>query len=276
MYNFKKEKILKKVIFIFIFMSKLISASDTTVHYDIDFSVAGTIAKATIQRVEENGNYVITLQAHTIGVASKLTKNRRESYISQGSIVGSELITDVLVVIRATNDKEKYIVYKFDHKNKAVQKDTSETKQVVTKRMDVINMCMVETVKEEFSYDSEQNDYYAENDIVSLFFNSRYYLSSMNAGEMKKLRAVGIKTDEGELLISTPLREVNIGNNGQKKLPQHELFNVAINKDYFTSGKGELNVRLDPDGFPAKVTMNDVALFGDIVGIRRYDEVVFK
>jgi hypothetical protein len=257
-------------------MSRLIYASDTIVQYDIDFSVAGTIAKATIQRVEENGNYVITLQAHTIGVASKLTKNRRESYISQGSIVGSELITDVLVVIRATNDKEKYIVYKFDHKNKVVQKDTSETKQVVTKRMDVINMCMVETVKEEFSYDSEQNDYYAENDIVSLFFNSRYYLSSMNAGEVKKLRAVGIKTDEGELQISTPLREVNPGDNGQKKLLQHELFNVAINKDYFTSGKGELNVRLDPDGFPAKVTMNDVALFGDIVGIRRYDEVVFK
>ncbi|MBU1642015.1 hypothetical protein KKE54_01530 [bacterium] len=266
---------MKKVIFILIFMTRLIYASDTTVQYDIDFSVAGTIAKATIQRVEENGNYVITLQAHTIGIAAKLTNNRRESYISQGSVVGSELITDVLVVIRATNGKEKFTVYKFDHKNKVVQKDTSEIKQVVTKRMDVINMCMIETVKEEFSYDSVKNDYYAENDIVSLFFNSRYYLGSMNAGEVKKLRAVGIKTNEGELVISTPVREV-AGNKEQGELPKYELFNVAINKDYFTNGNGKLNVRLDPDGFPAKVTMNDVALFGDIVGIRLYDEVAFK
>ncbi len=266
---------MKKVIFILIFITKFIYASDTTVQYDIDFSVAGTIAKATIQRVEENNNYVITLKAHTIGIAAKLTNNRRESYISQGTIVGSELVTDVLVVIRATDDKEKYIVYKFDHKNKVVQKDTSEIKQVTTKSMDIKNMCMIETVKEEFSYDSVPNDYYAENDIVSLFFNGRYYLGSMSAGEVKKLRAVGIKTNEGELLITMPA-SVPADNLVQKKLPNYDLFSVAINKDYFTNGKGELNVRLDPDGFPAKVTMNDVALFGDIVGIRQYDEVVFK
>ncbi len=267
---------MKKVIFIFIFMTQLIYASNTVAQYDIDFSVAGTIAKATIQRVEENNNYVITIQAHTIGVAAKLTNNRRESYISQGSVVGSELVTDVLVVIRATDGKEKFTVYKFDHKNKVVQKDTAEIKQVVTKRMDVINMCMIETVKEEFSYDSVKNDYYAENDIVSLFFNSHYYLGSMNAGEVKKLRAVGIKTNEGELLITMPLRAVSADNLVQEKLPRNDLFSVAINKDYFTNGKGELNVRLDPDGFPSIVTMNDVALFGDIVGIRRYDEVTSK
>ena len=267
---------MKKVIFIFFFMTKLIYASNTVAQYDIDFSVAGTIAKATIQRVEENNNYVITLQAHTIGIAAKLTNNRRETYISQGSVVGSELITDVLVVIRATNGKEKYTVYKFDHKNKVVQKDTSEIKQVVTKHMDVINMCMVETVKEEFSYGSAQNDYYAENDIVSLFFNGRYYLRSMTAGEVKKLRAVGIKTDEGELLITMPDRVMTTDNIEEAKLPRNDLFSVAINKDYFINGKGELNVRLDPDGFPAKVTMNDVVLFGDIVGIRRYDEVAVK
>jgi hypothetical protein len=69
---------------------------------------------------------------------------------------------------------------------------------------------------------------------------------------------------------------VSTGNLVQKKLPHNNLFSITINKDYFTNGKGELNVKLDPDGFPAKVTMNDVALYGDVVGIRRYGEVAFK
>ncbi|MCJ7765219.1 MAG: DUF3108 domain-containing protein [Thiovulaceae bacterium] len=267
---------MKKIVFVFIFMTNLIYASNTVAQYDIDFSVVGTIAKATIERVEENGNYVITLKAHTVGIAARLTKDRKESYISQGSVVGSELVTDVLVVIRETNDKATYIVYKFDHKNKTVQKDSSELKQVTSKTMDVRNMCMIETVREEFSYSSVQNDYYAENDIVSLFFNSHYYLGSMNAGEIKKVRAVGIKTDEGELLITMPAREMTTDNTERKKLPKNDLFSIAINKDYFKNGKGELNVRLDSDGFPSKVTMNDVALYGDVVGSRRSDEVAFK
>ncbi|MCJ7766714.1 MAG: hypothetical protein MUP09_12400, partial [Thiovulaceae bacterium] len=99
---------------------------------------------------------------------------------------------------------------------------------------------------------------------------------SMNAGEIKKVRAVGIKTDEGELLITMPAREMTTDNTERGKLPKNDLFSIAINKDYFKNGKGELNVRLDSDGFPSKVTMNDVALYGDVVGRRRSDEVAFK
>jgi hypothetical protein len=262
---------MKKVVFILLLMTDLIYASDVSAQYDVDFSIVGTIAKASMNKVQEGDTYTITLQADAIGIVAEMTKDRSETYISQGSLVGSELIPDVLVVKRKTDDIEKYTVYKFDHTNRVVQKETSEIKRVSSTSMDVKNMRIIETVKEEFSCSSVQNDYYARNDIVSLFFNSRYYIGSMNAGERKKLRAVGIKTDEGELMISLPARE--IGDIDTKKVSKNDSFGVTINKDYFKNGKGELFVRLDSDGFPSRVTMNDVLLYGDVVGKRRYHEL---
>ncbi len=261
---------MKKVVFILILMTNLIYASSVTAKYDVDFSVVGTIAKASMTKVQEGDNYVITLHAHAIGIAAEMTKDRTETYISQGSVVGSEYIPDVLVVKRKTNDKEKYTIFKFDHKNKVVQKDSSEVKRVSDTSFDVISMRIISTEKEEFSFSSVKNDIYARNDIVSLFFNSRYYIDSMSVGERKKLRAVGIKTDEGELMISLPTRGAVIDNIDKTGASKNELFGIAINKDYFENGKGELLVRLDPDGFPSRAVMNDVALYGDVVAKRRY------
>ncbi|MGB5965365.1 MAG: hypothetical protein WBF77_08000 [Sulfurimonadaceae bacterium] len=263
-----------KVILILIFISNLMYASSVTAQYDVDFSVVGTIAKASMNKVVEGDDYVITLEAHAIGIAAEMTKDRSETYISQGSVVGSEFIPDVLVVKRKTKDKEKYTIFKFDHKNKVVQKDSSEVERVCDKSIDVISMRIISTEKEEFSFSSVKNDIYARNDIVSLLFNSRYYIGTMSVGERKKLRAVGIKTDEGELMISLPARGAVIDNIDKTGVSKNDLFGIAINKDYFENGKGELVVKLDPDGFPSRAVMNDVALYGDVVGKRVYTELV--
>ena len=62
-----KEHIVKRVIYLLILMSDLIYAATATAEYDIDFSVAGTVAKASMQKVQEGDAYTITLQAHAVG-----------------------------------------------------------------------------------------------------------------------------------------------------------------------------------------------------------------
>lgn len=261
---------MKKIIAILILMNTFIYAASTTAEYDIDFSVAGTVAKASIEKVQEGDDYTITLQARAVGIAANMTQNRREAYISQGKIVGSEYVPDVLVVVRKRDDKEKYIVYRFDHEKQIVHKDTAVLEQVRSQSLDVANMRIVKSEKEVFSSSYVKHDYYAKNDIVSLFFNSRYYISSMDAGERKKLRAVGIKTEEGKLMVSLPVKGIVIDNMERVGANEKNLFGVALKREIFEKGEGELMVKLDADGFPSRAVMNDVALYGDVVGKRRY------
>ncbi len=264
---------MKKIIFILIFISNLIYASDVTARYFVDFSVVGTIAEATMNKVVEGDDYVITLEAKAVGIAADMTKERSDSYISQGTIVGSELVPDVLVVIKKTNNKEKYTVFKFDHSKKIVQKESAVVDRIRKRTVNVRNLKIITTEKEEFASSSVQNDIYARNDIVSLFFNSRYYIESMSAGERKKLRAIGIKTQDGELSVSLPREDAVIDHIDKRGAYKNDIFGIAMKKELFENGDGELLVKLDPDGFPSRAVMNDVAMFGDIVGSRVYSKL---
>lgn len=258
---------MRKAVFLVILMTNFLYASSSSAHYDVGFSLLGTIAKASMTKVQEGDSYVITMEVNTVGAVAGLTKDREDLYISQGSVIGSEFVPDVLVVKRKSNTKEKYTVYRFNHIEKVVYKDKIETKKVRSQSLDILSLRIIYSEKEEFSFSSSKNDYYARNDIVSLLFNSHYYIDSMDRGEQKKFSAVGIKTDKGELLLSMPNKDDLIENNS---------FDIALNKDFFKNGKGRLVVHLDADGFPSQAIMNDVAFYGDVVGKRIYTKLVSK
>ena len=240
---------------------------DETAYYNIDFSVVGTIATASANKVVQGDNYLITLNAKAANVAAKLTKNRYETYISQGSIKEGELVPDVLVIKRGDDTKEKYTVFRFNHKDQVVEVDSAERKEVQDTTMDVMSMRLITTTKEEFSASSHRNDYYAKNDIVSLFFNADHYISTMKDGEQKRLYAIGIKTDEGELMINLP-KSQKLSASSKKS-----LFGIAVSKDIFEDDNGQLIVELDADRFPKRAVMNNVALYGDVTSTRVYPDV---
>ena len=258
---------MKKAVLIMVFMSNLIYAASSSAQYDVGFSLLGTIAKASMTKDQDEDHYVITMEVYAVGAVAGLTKDRKDLYISQGSVVGSEFVPDVLVVRRKSNDKERYSVYRFDHTDKVVYKDSAETKQVRNQSFDVGEMRFVYTEGEKFSSSSSKNDYYARNDIVSLFFNSHYYLESMSKGEEKKFRAVGVNVEKGELLLSLTTRNNQL---------QSSSFDIALKKKFFKTGEGTLAVNLDADGFPSQAVMNDVAFYGDVVGKRVYTKLVSK
>lgn len=277
MYNsHNKGLFLKKISLVLVLLLQYATASETVAQYDIDFSVFGTIAKVSMSKVIEESNYVITVRADTIGPVSALTKDRRDTYISQGSIANSQFIPDVLVVKRKTYDKEKYTVYKFNHIKKIVQKESAEVKHVRSQSMDIRHMRIVYTEKVEFSSSSSQNDYYAKNDIVSLIFNSPTYIDSLKRDKYKLFYAVGIKTDEGVLRLTQATNKANKNYLPGSIVPKINAFDITLKKEFFNKGKGTLAIRLDADGFPSQAVMNDVAFYGDIVGNRVYTKVVSK
>jgi len=264
---------MKKIILsIFATVSVLMATPSETAYYDIDFSVVGTIAKASVERTQSDTDYIITLNAKAVGIAAELSKDKNEMYISQGSVVDGELIPDVLMIRRADNKQEKFTVFRFDHANKCIKVDSAETKEVSETSLDVATLSIIKTTKEVYSSSTHDNDYYAQNDIVSLFFNGKHYTKHMKDGEQKALYAVGIKTDEGELMINLPSESTVM----KTAAFERDTFGIAVSKDIFEDDNGQLIVKLDADNFPASAVMNNVALYGDVTSTRVYKGLATK
>ncbi len=246
----------------------LLASSHESAYYDIGFSVVGTIAKASVDRQISDNTYLITLKAEATGIAAKLTKHKKESYISQGSIKNGELIPDVLVIFRKNDIQEKYTIFRFNHEKKTIMVDSAETKEQRETSLDVATLHIITTTKDVFTASTHENDYYASNDIVSLFFNGKHYTTEMKGGDQKMFHAVGIKTDDGELMINLPTSKEYIAN-----AKEPTVFSISVSKDIFDDANGQLIVKMDPDNFPQSAIMNNVAMYGDVTSTRVYNTV---
>ena len=243
-------------------------ALNKTITYEVSFSIFGTMAKVEMTKVIEKQDYVICVHAYTVGVVSGLTKGREETYISQGKIVDGIFVPDVFVKTRHTNDSEKVTVYKFDHQKKTVYKDHSSSKIVVTRTLDIKSLKTVRSVHEEYEFNEDKKDFYADSDLISFIFNSPKNLTNARCGEVKKFTAVAVKTDKGEIFLELPCAQEEIANVSQQMRDEETVFDILLKKEFFKDGEGRIVIALADDGFPSVAVMNDVALFGDVVGSR--------
>lgn len=248
-----------------------------TAKYDVTFSLVGKIGESSVERTIDGDGYVIAVAAKTLGLAASATDNHYEKYISQGVIKEGALVPDVLTIERGDDSKVQYTVFRFDHPNKVVSKDKCELKTVRENSFDVYTMKIVSTEKEEFSYSRGDNDYYAENDIVTLAFNGRHYLKGMKAGEVKSLHAIGVDTENGEVVLRSPsdnqmlhMQRVMAYENNNR------FFTIGVDKELFEDENGVLYVNMDPDGFPREAMMENLVMFGDVRGSRVYEHVSIK
>ena len=126
-----------------------------------------------------------------------------------------------------------------------------------------MNMQFVRHEKIVFSQSESQYDYYAEDDIVSLYFNSADYLSEMKEGESKAIHAVGIKGNKREkgAVAITKLAE---------------SFSISIDEEIFEEGGGTLYVTQDADVFPRHVQMKNLMFFGNVEGKRIYETLSLR
>ena len=109
-------------------------------------------------------------------------------------------------------------------------------------------------------------EYYAKNDILSLFFNLRKKLPIFEKGKEYTLNAVGANKTKGLINILMPSSNDLEKINTYLKTDDKSKFTAFINQRIFQSKRGELLISLNKEGFCSYAVLRDVLLFGDIVG----------
>jgi len=261
---------MKTILFILIALFSPLSAQSIKAGFDVSFGIVGEIGKAEITYTHDEESYMVFVHAWTTGMASVLSQNREESYISQGKIINGVLRPDAFVKYRQTDRYIKSSVFIFNHQTKEVYASKNRETVVTSTHFDVNAMKNIKVSTDSFQHTQENFRYYTDNDLLSLFFNTQKILPTLKDGESKQLSAIGSKTPNCAIDIEVPSLK-------KRKLLQAamsddvgQLLTIILHQDIFQSEKGELHVIFDEDGFAKNVLLKDVILFGDIRGKRVY------
>jgi len=235
---------MKKIVLLLLLLFQTADAQVLSATYEVSYGIFKKLGSATARfETKEDQTYNIKIEARTEGLAKVLTNNRIETYESYGSIVNGYLVPQKYIKIRQTNSSKKIKIYTFDHPNKIVWRESIDSDE----------------------WDKVKNDFYAPDDILSLFFNVKNHLQNQ---EDRPFYVVGANKKDGRIDVNFPkggsLSEM------KKKLQtdQGNFLKVILNDRIFSSANGELMINLGSDGLCDKAILEDVLFFGDVVGSR--------
>lgn len=239
---------MKKILGLLLIVTAMAGAKTLSASYEVSFGVFQKMGIAdTRLEIRDDQTYTIHVEARTTGIAKVLSNNRFEVYESRGTVKNGKLIPDTYMKIRQTNSKKNTKFYTFDHQNKIVWKETTEVADGETHK------------------DKDQNDYYAKEDILSLFFNLKYYSKGR---QNTYFNAIGGNKTDGRIDVVFPQKEQLAAVKKELDMEEGEFLKVILNDRIFSSANGELLINLDGEGLCEKAVLEDVLLFGDIVGKR--------
>lgn len=235
---------MKAVILIFILLSQMSAAKVLSATYEVSFGVFDTLGVADARfETRDDQTYTIRIEARTTGIAQTLTNNRVEIYESHGTVRDGRLIPQKYSKTRRTDSKKSIKIYTFDHDNKTVWRETIE--------------------KDE--WDRVKHDFYATEDILTLFFNFKHYMQSR---QNRSLQAIGGNKQDGRIDVVFPQNDDLEAIKRKLETTKGDFLTVILNDRIFASAKGELLINLGRDGLCDKAILEDVLLFGDVVGKR--------
>lgn len=239
---------MNKILWLLLLLAQMASGKILKATYEVSFGIFQTMGTAHTQlEIRDDQSYTIHVDAKTTGIAKLLSNNRVEVYESQGIVRNGRLIPDTFVKIRQTNSNKMVKTYTFDHPNKVVWTERTESK------------------RGESNTEKERNDYYAEEDFLSLFFN----LKSYSQGQQNyTFHAIGGNKKDGRIDAIFPKKEALAQIKKDLEMEEGSFLKVILNDRIFASANGELLINLDSEGLCEKAVLADVLLFGDIVGKR--------
>ena len=237
------------IILIFLITTSIF-ASDISAKYKVTFGIFGEIGIANTNLHVEAKTYKITVHAKTTGIANMLSGEREEWYESVGIIKDEILIPDYYkkIVQRYSSSDGKTILKK-DIKKYIFSHDTKELHVEKTKFKG-----------DSRTFEKKKGDYYAPNDLLSLFFNFKKILPSLDVKSDSTFYAVGANKTDGRI-DEKPLHVKD-----ELDWKSGHLMRVVVNDKIFASEKGELLINLRDDGLCKQAVLKDVIFFGDIIG----------
>ncbi len=235
---------MKAVVLILILFSQVSAAKILSATYEVSFGVFDTLGIADARfETRDDQTYTIRIEARTAGIAQTLTNNRVEIYESHGIVRDGRLIPQKYSKTRRTDAKKSIKIYTFDHDNQTVWRETIE--------------------KDE--WERVKHDFYAAEDILTLFFNFKH---SMQSRQNRSFAAIGGNKQDGRIDVVFPENDDLNAMKRKLETTKGDFLKVILNDRIFASAKGELLINLGRDGLCDKAILEDVLFFGDIVGRR--------
>lgn len=235
---------MKTIIFIFVILSEIVSAKVITATYEVSYGIFQTMGIADARfETHDDDTYNIRIEARTTGIAKVLSNNRVEVYESYGSVVNGHLVPKKFIKIRRTNSKKTTKIFTFDHPNKIVWNENIQSDE----------------------WEKVKNDFYAPEDVLTLFFNVKNYLKTKKD---RSFYAIGGNKKDGHVNVIFPQGEALNEVKEELEMQEGNFLKVILNDRIFASANGELLINLGDDGLCEKAVLENVLFFGDIVGKR--------
>ena len=229
----------------------ILPAQTIEAEYRVSFGILGEIgnAKAHLERNDEH--YRIEIEGISTGFAKSLSRNRKERQVSEGHVEKGILIPDRYSIIRSYANKVIKKTYIIDHQNKKVERLVEKTEDGKL-----------------IWQEKKRLDFYAQNDLLTLYFNMAVLIPEKEKGAYYKFKALGAEKQGGDVEVivagkdTRALYEDTLGKGGEWYLT------AIIHQKIFSSNRGELMLSVDENGITKRAILKDVILFGDIVAER--------
>lgn len=236
-----------RIIFLSLILFFDLFALSINAKYKVSFGLFGKVGVSEAYLEKNATDYHIKVTAKATGLSAKLSRHREEVYESFGKVEEGKLVPHKFIKIRKNSKKTDIKEHLFNYKEKIVS----------------IKRTSIENGETQINYD--KLPFFAQNDILTLFFNLKYYLKDLKTDTQMILYAVGANKKDGHVNIYTP--KGNEHNKIKRLLEANDhLLVVIINQKIFSSQRGELYLNLDDDGICTKAVLKDVIFFGDIRG----------
>ncbi len=241
----------KKGLFLYILLALMLWSKNIQASYNVSYGIFGTVGTAKAYLHQSHKHYSIDIYLEATGIAKFLSQGRKEHHISKGHIVNGVMISDMYQVIQSYGDVMMTKTYSIDHKNKRVQK--RYRKYLHTKLQE-------DTIR--------YLDFYAEDDLLTLYFNLKRLIPDTQKPHIYHFMAVGAERQKGKVTLTIP---------PAKALPHYQKILgdgaswyalAMIHQKIFSSKDGELMLAIGDDGITNKAVLKDVIFFGDIRAVR--------
>jgi hypothetical protein len=215
--------------------------------YRVSFGVLGEMGIATARLDTQASGYEVHIEIQTTGIAKALSRNRRERHVSKGRIIRGKLRPDLYRVEKRFGDKRKFKTYRFDHLRRKISRDSLSYEK-----------------DREVDRSTTLLDYYAPNDLLTLYFNIDKLIEGKKGGARYLFKAAGAEKQQGSVEVVVPRK---------RALPEYRVLlgggdvyylKAIINQTVFLSDQGELMLAIGHDGITERAVLKDVVLFGDI------------
>ncbi|MFW6307862.1 MAG: DUF3108 domain-containing protein [Campylobacterales bacterium] len=229
-------------------------AKEVGVEYKASFGFFGTIGDVTGKFLENSTTYSIERNATATGLARILSNGRYERHYSSGSVKDGLLKPDEYIQEIETGSSYEKNTFEFMHDQKKV------LKHHIKRTWNLNNETLID------KNETKNVDYYADNDLLSLFFNLPYALKKLEHSSQTRLYAVGANKKDGGVDIYIPKNDQLESAKELLETESDKIVIAILNQKIFGSEKGELVIALDEESYAKKAVLKDVVFFGDIRG----------